>query len=91
MKYPNLPAQKYLSDYMYIIRYMRSISISDSTYDDLKKLKKPDMSFSDAIDILLEKQKTGTDRFFGVLAGSPVLDEIQKLTEENRHNTKFRI
>lgn len=70
---------------------MKTITIRDSTYKDLKRIKEPDMSFSDAIDLLLESRSAAPDRFFGALAESSVLDEISEYTIESRRNTRSRI
>lgn len=69
---------------------MKTITIRDSTYMVLKQLKEPDMSFSDAIDHLLETHRDGLRRRFGALSKNTALDEIEKITEETRRSASFR-
>lgn len=70
---------------------MKTITIRDSTYTDLKRIKKPNMSFSDVIDLLLESRSSASDKFFGVLSESSVLDEIAEYTTESRRNARSGI
>ena len=70
---------------------MKTITIRDSTYTDLKRIKEHNMSFSDAIDLLLESRSSAPDKFFWALAGSSVLDEIAEYTVESRRNARSRI
>ncbi len=70
---------------------MKTITIRDSTYENLRRMKEPDMSFSDAIDHLLRSRSVGLERRFGALASSTVLDEIEAFTEETRRTARFRV
>ncbi|MDN7025699.1 antitoxin [Methanoculleus sp. FWC-SCC1] len=56
---------------------MKTITIRESTYENLRRMKEPDMSFSDAVDLLLRSRSAGLERRFGALAGSTALDEIE--------------
>lgn len=69
---------------------MKTITIRDSTYKVLKQLKEPDMSFSDAIDHLLESRREGLLRRFGALSRSIALDTIEETAEETRRSATFR-
>ncbi|MDN7025690.1 antitoxin [Methanoculleus sp. FWC-SCC1] len=70
---------------------MKTITIRDSTYENLRRMKEPDMSFSDAIDLLLRSRSVGLERRFGALAGSTALDEIEAFTEATRRTARFRV
>jgi predicted CopG family antitoxin len=69
---------------------MKTITIRDSTYKALKQLKEPGMSFSDAIDHLLETRGDELRRRFGALSRSTALDEIEETAEETRRSATFR-
>lgn len=69
---------------------MKTITIRDSTYKVLKQLKEPDMSFSDAIDHLLESRREGLRRRFGALSRSIALDTIEETAEETRRSAISR-
>ena len=60
----------------------RTIMVSNTAYEELKKLKEEDKSFSDVIIELVSKkeQKTGYDlkKHFGVLKGDKEYNIIQK-------------
>jgi len=70
---------------------MKTITIRDSTYENLQRLKEPGMSFSDAIDLLLQSRSEGLKQRFGALAGSTVLDEIEAFTTAARSTARFRV
>lgn len=60
----------------------KSLMISNEAYEELKKLKEEDKSFSDVIIGLIseKRQKTGYDlkKYFGILKGDKEYEVIQK-------------
>ena len=59
--------------------------VSNTAYEELKKLKEENKSFSDVIiELISKKQKTGYDlkKYFGVLKGDKEYDLIQKELKE---------
>ena len=60
----------------------KTLMVSNAAYEELKKLKEEDKSFSDVIIELIseKKQKTGRDlwKHFGVLKGDKEYDRVRK-------------
>ncbi|MEA1994012.1 MAG: antitoxin VapB family protein [Euryarchaeota archaeon] len=69
----------------------KTISIKDSVYRRLKRSKREDESFSDAIDSLLKKKNTDLMRYFGRLKGNSILNSIEEDSKEMRARVKVRL
>ena len=69
---------------------MKTISIRDEVYNKLVEMKEEGESFSDVIEKLLKRKNTNIKKYFGVLEGSEVLDEIEKCLEA-RKSARFRL
>ncbi|MEX2683039.1 MAG: antitoxin VapB family protein [Candidatus Sigynarchaeota archaeon] len=64
----------------------RNISIRDDLYKRLTRLKRPDQSYSDFIEALLDEGVKGSFsrlmKYFGIMSDLP--EEIEKIIEEKR-------
>ena len=69
---------------------MKTISIRGDIYNKLAEMKDEKESFSDVIEKLLKRKNTDIKKYFGVLKGSEVLDEIER-SSEARKSARFRI
>ncbi|MFA5416595.1 MAG: antitoxin VapB family protein [Methanoregula sp.] len=63
---------------------MKTITLRDEVYDNLIRLKQNNNSFSDVIEVLLEKKTTDIEQYFGALRDSPVLDDIGIYAKDSR-------
>ena len=66
------------------------ISLSDEAYDELKKLKKGDESFSDVVIKVVRKEKKPLTDFFGKWPEPKELDRIEKELVRERKRAKMR-
>ena len=69
---------------------MKTISIRDDVYKNLKNAKREGESFSEVIERLLEKKNLNIESYFGVLKGNPILDELEELSKKMRETARFR-
>ncbi len=70
----------------------RVISLSDVAYNELKRLKEENESFSDVVlKITREGKKKNLMKFFGAWPGpKEELDKIEKMIYEQRKRVRFR-
>ena len=69
---------------------MKTITIKDEVYHELKRLKREGESFSDVISRLIERRGFNLENYFGVLKTNRVLKEIERRAEELRRRSKLR-
>ncbi|MHA1247492.1 MAG: antitoxin VapB family protein [Candidatus Thorarchaeota archaeon] len=69
---------------------MKTITIPDDLYRQLKKIKRKEESFSDVIRRLLERRNTDIGKYFGVLRDSPVMADHDGMVKEIRESARSR-
>ncbi|MHA1653464.1 MAG: antitoxin VapB family protein [Candidatus Thorarchaeota archaeon] len=69
---------------------MKTITIPDDLYRQLKKIKRKEESFSDVIRRLLERRNTDIGKYFGVLRDSPVMADLDGIVKEIRESARSR-
>ncbi|MHA1741635.1 MAG: antitoxin VapB family protein [Candidatus Thorarchaeota archaeon] len=69
---------------------MKTITIPDDLYRQLKKIKRKEESFSDVIRRLLERRNTDIGKYFGVLRDSPVMAYLDDMVKEIRSPARFK-
>ncbi len=70
---------------------VKMVSLSNKAYEELKKIKNENESFSDVIIKLLNKNKN-IDKFAGILSSENIcLDSVEKEIMDERKNNYGRI
>jgi len=75
---------------MLLCSCMKTITLRDKVYDNLVRLKQNNDSFSDVIEVLLEKKTTDIEQYFGALRDSSVLDDIGIYAKDSRRRARTR-
>ena len=70
--------------------HMKTISIRDEVYKNLRNMKREGESFSDVIERLLERKNLSIRSYFGILKDNPVLDEIEEIARRTRETARPR-
>ena len=76
---------------MHVCMFMtKVIPLSDDAYNELKRLKKGNESFSDIVLKMTKKEKKPLKEFFGKWPEPKELDKIKKDIETSRKKAKMR-
>jgi len=63
---------------------VKTITITETAYNALKRLKKADQSFSEIIIEVAEEKKGDISGFLGILKGSKAMDDLRKNLKKYR-------
>src|SRR3989338_5981664 len=63
---------------------VKTITITEEAYEALRRIKERDRSFSEVIIEITRGNKNNLDKFFGVLKGSKVLNDLRKNIKKQR-------
>lgn len=63
---------------------VKTITITEEAYEALRRIKERDRSFSEVIIEITRGNKNHLDKFFGVLKGSKVLNDLRKNIKKYR-------
>ncbi|MHB1439421.1 MAG: antitoxin VapB family protein [Cuniculiplasma sp.] len=69
---------------------MKNVTISDKIYEEISSMKRPGESFSEVIGRLVYRKRVKLSSFYGVLADSEFLKELEKEVDENRKKSLSR-
>ena len=88
LRYKNTPT-KALNTRMFMFKHkhtmaVKTITITEEAYEALRRIKERDRSFSEVIIEITRGNKNHLDKFFGVLKGSKVLNDLRKNIKKYR-------
>ncbi|MHB1811670.1 MAG: antitoxin VapB family protein [Thermoplasmataceae archaeon] len=69
---------------------MKNVTISDKIYEEISSMKRPGESFSEVIGRLVYRKRVKLSSFYGILADSEFLKELEKEVDENRKKSLLR-
>ena len=69
---------------------MKNVTISDKIYEEISSMKQPGESFSEVIGRLVYRKRVKLSSFYGILADSEFLKELEKEVDENRKKSLLR-